>query len=188
MVIPSANLNAETLLADSDKNEIDSSFDPRTIIWPEIFIPGYGAFMHDRPITGGLLIAGRLLSIYLYTQFSVEYLEYRSAEKSARLADFFLGPGLRYPDPYAGGFKNSSEFQREADRRISYQNSALVLQASLMAAGLYLSHRFRNEYRGSLYPVFELENEHSGFQFIDENIGEQQWKHFRAGLRFTYTF
>lgn len=103
----------------------------------DFFVPGYGAFARQEYVAGSLFAAGRLGTLYAAGAYYVQFREYQSAERAARNADLFFGPGLRYKDPYAGGYGTADDFRDKAERRAFFAGTAVTLHIALTIVSLW---------------------------------------------------
>ncbi|HBS06355.1 MAG TPA: hypothetical protein DEA96_15410 [Leptospiraceae bacterium] len=116
-------------------------------IWPEIFIPGYNAFRNESYISGGLLLLGRLITLYGAYHYHNRYINYNSAANAARIADLYYGPGLEYADPYSGDYLSSQQMENRAGRAQNYSHLSIALHLGLTGAGLFQGYRIQEGIR-----------------------------------------
>ncbi len=116
-------------------------------IWPEIFLPGYNAFRNESYISGGLLLLGRLLTLYGAYHYHNRYINYNSAANAARIADLYYGPGLEYADPYSGDYLSSQQMENRAGRAQNYSHLSIALHLGLTGAGLFQGYRIQEGIR-----------------------------------------
>ncbi len=123
----------------------------------DLFLPGYGALRMGRPGMAAFFFASRVGSVALGYDAYVRMVEYRSAERAARVAAAVYGPGLRFPDPYSGGsFRSADEFQRLADRRAAILNAAGGAHLFLAGLSLVLTHSYYEDALDQSAPVFSI--------------------------------
>ena len=132
------------------------------LVWLDALLPGYGAFYFENYITGGLIATGRVGTLILAARYWRQKVEYRSAERAARTAEFVYGLGFRYKDPYGGGYYTSEEFRRLADRRGLGQNLALSLHAVITLYSFFSTRSLVQERRQANEPIFQIQSRDAG--------------------------
>ena len=131
--------------------------DPHSI-WPEVVLPGYNAFRNESYLSAGLLMAGRLLTLYGAYYFHVRHVNYASAARAARLGDAYYGPGLQYADPYSGDFLSSQEMENRSGRAQNYSHISIALHLGLMGAGLFQGYRIQQELQEQNLKKLEIQS------------------------------
>lgn len=130
------------------------------VLTSDLFIPGSGAFLMDHPKTGAAIFFARTLSAYYAYTLNVQKTEYQSAERAARIADIYWGPGYNYKDPYSTGYLNAEGFRRKADQKRYYRNLSIGVHLIATAASLFFTRSLLENQ--TTYPVFDLEPESNG--------------------------
>ncbi len=120
----------------------------------DFFVPGYGAFTRREYVTGSLLAVGRLGTLYAAGAFYVQFREYQSAERAARTAGLFFGPGLRYKDPYSSGYATADDFRDRAERRAFFAGTAVTVHAVLTIVSLWWTADHAYARHEETLPVF----------------------------------
>jgi len=137
------------------KSEQETRLAPETAMWLEPVLPGIVFFNRDRPMAGSLMLAGRIITLAGTLHFHNRYADYASAERAARVADFYYGPGLQYRDPYSGGYKTTTQFRKEADRNLNMAGYSVGIHLILLGVGMYNGLLFAAEDRLDKAPVYE---------------------------------
>jgi hypothetical protein len=122
----------------------------------DFLIPGYGAVMHRSYVPATLIFTGRILTAYAAIESWRLRESYGSAERAARIAGYYYGPGYRYYDPLSGGFKSPEEFGRIRDRYASYYGTALALHTLITGFSLFYTHELNEKIRVEQLPAFEI--------------------------------
>jgi hypothetical protein len=128
---------------------------PETAMWLEPVLPGIVFFNRGRPVAGSLMLAGRIVTLAGAVHFHNRYADYASAERAARIADLYYGPGLQYRDPYSGGYKTTTQFRKEADRNLNLAGYSVGIHLILLGVGMYNGLLFAAEDRLDKAPVYE---------------------------------
>jgi hypothetical protein len=157
--------------------------EPETAIWLEPALPGIVFFNQDRPVSGSLMLAGRLLALAGAVHFHNRYADYASAEKAARIADLYYGPGLQYKDPYSSGYKTTTEFRKEADRNLNLSGYSVAIHLILLGVGIYNGILFAKENKLEQAPVYDL----SDVTPADTLIAEKEVTGIRKSWSTTHT-
>ncbi len=118
-------------------------------------VPGYASFSFGDYLAGSLFVAGRVTTLVLGLRARKEHLEYRSVERAARVAEAVYGPGLRFADPYGGGFRSADELGRSADRRAALLSLSLTLHLALIVGSLIYTGIRAGEINSRGLPVFD---------------------------------
>lgn len=127
-----------------------------TALWLEPVAPGAVFFSQNRPVAGTLMLTGRVITLASAIHFHNRFADYASAEKAARLADLYYGPGMRYRDPYSSGFKSSLEFRKEADRNLNLASYSVGLHLILLGVGIYNGLILQREEELEKAPVYDI--------------------------------
>ena len=123
----------------------------------DIFLPGYGALRQGQWGRAATFFIARVASGWAAYDAYVQMVEYRSAERAARIAVTVNGPGLLFPDPYSNAYRSADEFQRLADRRAAIMSAAASMHVFLTGLSLLLTHAFYENERDARAPIFRLE-------------------------------
>jgi len=123
----------------------------------DFFLPGYGAFSHDSPLAGGLILGGRAGTIYLAFEFWQKQIEYRSAARAARAAEVYFGPGYRYKDPFDSGYRTAQELDRLAGRNTFYYSLSLSFHAVITIVSLVFTNFLVSLDEKKDRPVFDIQ-------------------------------
>src|SRR5690349_20149937 len=91
-----------------------------TEILADALVPGFGGFYTGHYAGGTAIAVGRVSTAYLSWYYSQRAREYHSAEKAARLAELYFGPGYRFKNPYGGGYYSAAEYSQLAGKRKFY--------------------------------------------------------------------
>jgi len=145
-----------------------------TAMWLEPLLPGIVFFNRDRPVAGSLMLGGRVITLAGAVYFHNRFADYASAERAARVADLYFGPGLQYRDPYSGGFKTTTQFRKEADRNLNMAGYSVGIHLILLGVGIYNGLLFAAEDRLDKAPVYDA-------AYADFNSAADSW----AGVRKT---
>jgi len=134
------------------------SIKPNTAVLLEPVLPGVVFFANNRPISGSLMLAGRLSTLGLAIHFQNQANDYMSAQKAAENADLYYGPGLMYKDPYSSGYKSSRQFRKEADRNLAFSNYMVFTHLILLGTAVYNGLLFVDQEKQRQAPVFEIDS------------------------------
>ena len=122
----------------------------------DFLLPGYGALRSGHPGRAATFFLARVGTAALAYEAYVTMVEYRSAERAARIAVLLRGPGLLFPDPYGNSFRTADEFQRLADRRAAIMSAAGTLHVFFTGLSLLLTHTFYEDAQDERAPVFSI--------------------------------
>lgn len=123
-------------------------------MWEPV-IPGYAFYRQDRLLSGSLVTGGRLTTLAAMLAYQARYARYHSAATAARNADLYYGPGMRYRDPYAGGYRSAQELQTIADRNINLAAYAAGLHLILAGVGILAGIENEEIYEKDKAPVVD---------------------------------
>ncbi|MBW7857247.1 MAG: hypothetical protein H3C43_02855 [Leptonema sp. (in: Bacteria)] len=121
----------------------------------ESVLPGYIFFKNNQRISGSFMLSGRVSTIAGGFYFYNRYINYSSAEKAAKLADLYYGPGLKYRDPYSHGYKSSNEFRKQADRNLNLSYYSIAAHLILLSVSIYNAILIDEQNQLDSAPVFD---------------------------------
>lgn len=143
------------LISAPETSEQKMRLKPETAMWLEPVLPGIVFFNRDQPVAGSLILTGRIVTLAGAVQFYNRYADYASAERAARIADLYYGPGLQYRDPYSGGYRTTTQFRKEADRNLNLAGYSVGIHLILLGVGMYNGLLFAAEDRLDKAPVYD---------------------------------
>ncbi|MCE9596968.1 MAG: hypothetical protein K8S54_03285 [Spirochaetia bacterium] len=126
----------------------------QSILLADAVVPGFGAFYTGHYALGTAIATSRIGTGYLSWYYSQRAREYGSAEKAARIAELYFGPGYRFKNPYGSGYYNASEYSHLAGKRKFYANIALLVHLGVAVTSGFLTADWLDEARPT--PVFPM--------------------------------
>ncbi|MBL8019671.1 MAG: hypothetical protein JNM27_08415 [Leptospirales bacterium] len=118
----------------------------------DALVPGFGSFYTGHYGAGTAIGVGRIGTAYLSYYQSQRAREYQSAEKAARIAELYFGPGYRFKNPYGSGYYSAAEYGRMAGKRKFYANIGIVVHVGIAIASGLLTSGWLDEAEAT--PVF----------------------------------
>lgn len=118
----------------------------------DALVPGFGAFYTGHYGAGTAIGVGRIGTAYLSYYHSQRAREYQSAEKAARIAELYFGPGYRFKNPYGSGYYSAAEYSRMAGKRKFYANIGIVVHVGIAVASGLLTASWLDQ--AQVTPIF----------------------------------
>lgn len=135
-----------------------------TVIVADAVLPGFGAFYAGHYVPGIAIATGRIGTAYLSWYYDQRAREYRSAEKAARIAELYFGPGYRFKNPYGGGYYTASEYNRLSGKRKLYSNLGLLVHFGLaIGSGLLTASWIDEAMPPPVFPMPEARDQPLSF-------------------------